>query len=475
MEPLLIRPPGAVRNSRVSLDCGRSIAPILVKGRMIREWLGPAVLALLLAALASTVVDADEADNVALVAAFNSSGYDLFKQFVTAPGNVAFSPYSIGAAMAMVSSGARSDTASEMALVLHQPLDRALMDAANSDILKALDGHSAPTMTPACQKGLNVEQCESMKSHNRECRRATLCTAAPRIHPSTSLHVASAVMLTKDAVVLDAYVKLLKEDYAAEVFRNVGLEQVNDWVSRMTEGRINHILDQLPRKGIVLIDAVHFKQPWQMPFLAAATTNEDFHVSPTTTIKVATMHQRGYFPLMSGPGFRAIRLPYLNESLSMVIALPDTVDGATALAQQLDADKLAKLFGALRSSDVYTALSLPRFRTSFSAELKNKYQQLGLLRPFDQNRADFSGIAGRPNERVKIWIDNILHRTALEVGENGTEAVAATANSLVEITSTWRPRSEPFNVDRPFLFYITNDTTGVILFAGRISDPSKTN
>jgi Serpin (serine protease inhibitor) len=117
MEPLLIRPPGAVRNSRVSLDCGRSIAPILVKGRMIREWLGPAVLALLLAALASTVVDADEADNVALVAAFNSSGYDLFKQFVTAPGNVAFSPYSIGAAMAMVSSGARSDTASEMAFL----------------------------------------------------------------------------------------------------------------------------------------------------------------------------------------------------------------------------------------------------------------------------------------------------------------------------------------------------------------------
>jgi serpin B len=420
------------------------------------------VLALLLAAFASTVAHADDSDNAALVTAFNTSGYELFKQFVLTPGNVVFSPYSIGSAMAMISSGATGDTAAEMASVLHQPFDHDRMDAANSNILEILNGYHAPITASTCQNGMNEKQCESAKQRNR-------------LHTSTSLRVANAVMLTKDAFASDTYVNRLKEDYAAEVFRNVGPEQVNGWVSRATEGRIDHVLDHLPEKGIVLIDAVHFNQPWQTPFLAAATKDDDFHVSPSVTIEVATMHQRGYFPLVSGPGFRAIRLPYLTGSLSMVVVLPDSVDGATALAQRLDTGKLAELFVALGSSDVYTNLSLPRFRTSFAAELKSKYQQLGMLRPFD-DRADFSGVTGRPKDKVKIWIDNVLHRTALRVAENGTEAAAATTSSWVEITSAGRRQpGEPFTVDRPFLFYITDNNTGLILFAGRISDPSKVN
>jgi serpin B len=431
----------------------------------IHSLLRQAVLALLLAASALTVAHADEGDNAALVSAFNTSGYELFKQLVAAPGNIAFSPYSIGSAMAMISSGAAGDTAAEMASVLHQQLDHDRMDAANASILQILNGYHAQITTPTCQNGMNEKQCVSAKRRNR-------------IHSSTSLSVANAMMLTKDAVASGAYVKRLKEYYAAEVFRNVGLDQVNGWVSRVTGGEIDHVLDRLPDKGIVLIDAVHLKQPWQTPFVAAATIDDDFHVSPTSTIKVATMHQRGYFQLVSEPGYRAIRLAYLTGALSMVVVLPDNVNGATALAQRLDAGKLAELFVTLRSSDVYTDLSLPRFSTSFAAELKSKYQQLGLLRPFDENRADLSGITGRPKTQMKIWIGNILHRTTLKVAENGTEAVAATATSLVEITSAERRQpqpAEPFTVDRPFLFYITDDNTGLILFEGRISDPRRIN
>jgi serpin B len=226
------------------------------------------------------------------------------------------------------------------------------------------------------------------------------------------------------------------------------------------------------------VDAIYFKQAWQTPFIAEATMNDEFHVSTTSTIKVAMMHQMGYFPLVTGSGYRAIRLRYVTRPLSMVVVLPDTIDGATALAQRLDPGKLTELFVSLGSNHVYTDLCIPRFRSSFATELKSKYQQLGMLLPFDESRADFSDISGRPRKEVKIWIDNVLHSTALSVEENGTEAASATVTSLVEITSAKKReplRPEPFTVDRPFLFYIADDDTGAILFAGRISDPSKMN
>jgi serpin B len=77
---------------------------------------------------------------------------------------------------------------------------------------------------------------------------------------------------------------------------------------------------------------------------------------------------------------------------------------------------------------------------------------------------------------VKLWINNIVHRAVLDVAEKGTEAAAATATSLPEITMVREPpQPQLFTVNRPFLFYIADDNTGAILFAGRISDPSKTN
>jgi serpin B len=445
---------------------------------MMRVWLRQALLSPFLAAFALTMAHADEADNAALISAFNTSGYELFKQFVAAPGNVVFSPYSIGSAMAMISSGARGDTASQMALALHQQLDHDQMNAANARVLEIINSYRASVTTPSCQDGANTKRCDSRQWRDQKCRKDPRCPAAGTIRPSTSLNVANAVLLTNHALVSDTYVKRLKDDYSAAIFRNVRLEQVNDWISRTTEGRISHVLDRLPTKGIVLVDAIYFKQAWHTPFIAEATMNDDFHVSPTSTIKVAMMHRVGYFPLATGSGFRAIRLRYVTGPLSMVVVLPDTVDGATALAQRLDPGKLTELFVSLGSNDAYTDLCIPRFRSSFATELKSKYQQLGMLLPFDESRADFSDISGRPREEAKIWIDNVLHSTVLNVEESGTEAASATVTSLVEITSAKKrepPRPEPFTVDRPFLFYIADDNTGAILFAGRISDPSKPN
>jgi serpin B len=375
---------------------------------------------------------AGEAQNKALTSAYNALGQDLTRAFAAAPGNIVLSPYSIGTAMAMALSGARADTATEMTGVLKHTLKRHDIEVANGDVLAILNGYDKSKAT---------------------------------------LKVANALMLTKvgGVVVAPSYVRLLKDKYGAEIFRNVGLDDVNAWVSNRTEGKIIKIFDRLdPNAALVLVNAVYFKGNWNATFPKSATADRDFNLSSSNKVKVPTMHQRGEFAVTAGPDYRAIRLPYGVEPLSMVIVLPNAIDGAAALAQRLGAAEVANLLTGLSTKSLID-LAMPRFKAESKASLVEAFKQMGMKRPFDSDQADFSGISGRPKHEVSLNVDQIEHRAVIEVGEEGTEAAAATG---VSVKARSRPSEvELFSIDRPFLFYITDDTTGAILFQGRIVDP----
>jgi serpin B len=124
--------------------------------------------------------------------------------------------------------------------------------------------------------------------------------------------------------------------------------------------------------------------------------------------------------------------------------------------------------GAVKATD----LALPRFKANFNADLVSPFSAGGMSRAFDPKRSDFSGMTGRPASQVPVAIGSIVHRAVIDVMEDGTEAAAATAISVVA-TSARRPPEEKqvFHVDRPFLFAIIDDASGTILFQGRIVDP----
>lgn len=128
----------------------------------------------------------------------------------------------------------------------------------------------------------------------------------------------------------------------------------------------------------------------------------------------------------------------------------------------------AELYGDRGKS---VALALPRFTTKFSANLEPAFKQAGIIQAFTDN-ADFGGMARRPPPGVKIG--SIMHRAVIEVTEEGTEAAAATHVVYPTLSMAhWQPPPpEPFQVDRPFLFYVVDDATGVILFQGRIVVPA---
>ena len=236
----------------------------------------------------------------ALTQAYNASGLGLFQGFTASPGNIVLSPYSIGTAMAMALSGARGATEVQMAAVLKHRLPRAEIDAANSAALAILNGYDRSATPPTCPADmrLNGAQCETGLLANGQCRfplrrEGDQCVGAATVPPSAKLLAANALMLTKRGdLVSPEYAALLKDKYAAEVFQNAGLDEINGWVNRKTEGKIDKILDGLdPDSAAVLLNAVYFKARWSSPFDKNVTKDDAFNLSATQMVQVPMMRR----------------------------------------------------------------------------------------------------------------------------------------------------------------------------------------
>jgi serpin B len=369
-----------------------------------------------------------------LIAAYNGTGLRLFRAFAEKPANIVLSPYSIGAAMAMTLAGARGENAAEMAKVLGLDLAPERINDANATVLKSLN--SVPSA-------------------------------------SFQLDVANAVMLTKQAAaVSQAYIALLRDKYAAQVFHGADLATVNDWVKQRTHGKIDSILDSLdPSTALVLLDAIYFKARWQMGFPSVATHPEPFHLL-NGEAAVPMMHDRDDFVLAQRPGYRAIRLPYAGGRVSMIVLLPDA--DVVDTVRRFDESELEALLAVLHLPPGPVELSLPRFHASFSANLTAPFTAMGMHRAFSAAAADFSGITGKPQSQEPLAIDQIEHRAVIDVNEQGTEAAAATGVTMAA-TAVEPPPATSFRVDRPFLYMIVDDQTGAVLFEGEIVDPRQSS
>jgi len=436
--------------------------------------------AALLGAMAPSAVAAQETgrrDVQALTRAYNASGQALFRDFSTSPGNIVFSPYSIGTAMAMVLAGVRGETEREMASVLQHSLARPQINDANASAIATLNAYDKSDVPAICPPGMQLdgERCQAQPTANGGCpfpanRDGETCVATPRFPPSAKLLVANALMLASGHVAKD-YSALLKDRYAAEIFQRANLDTVNGWVRQRTEGKIEKILDKL--SDVILINAVYFKSRWAVAFDKKLTKDEFFSLTHSRQEMVPTMLQRANYAVVSRKDYRAIRLPYAVRSVAMVIALPNEVEGVRDVARRLDRDELAQMLAALRTEPTRLVnLMLPRFKTEYSANLKDVFQKAGMTLAFDARRSDFSALTGLPPQQAPTAIDQIVHRAVIEVSEESTEAAAATAIGI-RVTSVAPKPVEPlqFRVDRPFLYYLVDDATGAVLFQGRIVDP----
>jgi serine protease inhibitor len=359
-------------------------------------------------------------------------GLDLLRAIPR--GNAVVSPDSIATALAMTGTGAAGPTAREIARTLHLKGARAFKAVGRLQ-RRIIEGQAAAQLGKA--------------------------------NPPT-LSIANGLFAQAGLAIQPPFVSGLERHFGAapESLDFIGdldgsREAINRWSSDHTDGLVPHPLDSLPKwTRLALANSVLFKGAWLDPFEPAATKPGLFRRGKARTT-VPFMHQTERLQYASGRGYKAVALPYAESGLSMLIVLP-TGQPLGRLQGRLDATALNRIARSL--GDARVELSLPRFHVSAELELKEMLKELGMSIPFSEE-ADFSRITG--DKRLKIG--QVTHAADLAVDEAGTVA-AATAIVVLEVKS--KPRRVEFNANRPFLFFLRDENTGTVLFAGRVTNPA---
>ena len=375
----------------------------------------------------------------AVISANNQFAFDLYSKYKDDPeykeSNIFFSPYSISTALAMTYEGAKGQTAEEMQSVFNFPEDSAVRRSAFANIYNEI---------------------------NKEEQKYRLSTA-------------NALWAQENYPFLDEYFNTTEKYYGGKVtnmdFRNAPEPSrltINKWVEDQTNDKIKDLIPQGqidPSTRLVLTNAIYFKGDWALKFDKVKTTESDFRVSPSNTVKAQMMSLTGEdakFNYAQADGLQILELPYEGDELSMIVLLPED-DDISSLENELDSEKLDEWKSMLREREIN--VYMPKFRFETKYFMKKDLSEMGMPTAFTSG-ADFSGMTGKKD----LYISQVIHQAFVEVDEEGTEAAAATAVVMKEISAAM---PSVFRADHPFIFIIQQKDTGNILFMGKVMNPAE--
>ena len=373
------------------------------------------------------------ADARALALSSNTFGLELFEQLRRPAGNLVFAPAGLFSALTPLACGARGETATELNRVLH---------------LSAL----AQGPCSAARAALSPS------------------SGLAALRSATRLFAEQEFELTPEfsSALAGSFIERVSYRAALEPAR----QRINAWTAEQTEGKIPELLhsgsiDVSTR--LVLVNALHFRAAWATPFKTSATAVEAFHTTANASVDVPMMHQVGDFVFLAGDGIKLLQLPYAGDEAVLTLLLPDDPAGSEALERRLTPTLLDGWTNAAKRVSV--SVSLPSFTIAGGgpAAISEQLQTLGMKRAFSPS-ADFSGIAA-PTPEGPLSLSNVFHQAFIRVDEAGTEAAAGSAAALV-VRGLAPVSDSEFRADHPFVFLLRNAQTGLVLFMGRVTDPS---
>jgi len=337
--------------------------------------------------------------------------------------NPVISPLSIFYALAMADEGARGDTAAAFESVFDIPIEDARQVA------------------------------------------AYMLGQLSNLDAGTTVNVANSAWLDDSLKVEQAWVDLISAYYETSVYNTDlqakgAVDLVNQWISEKTNKLIPQMINTIDDETVaLLINAIYLKADWAVQFDPKDTYDQEF-INGDGMVFVPFMSSDPMTRLViDTPEAEGVVMPYIDGRLAFLAAMPKSgsfrLDGTVipdlrAAAQQLDNVKVA----------------MPKFHTEYgAADLKPALTSLGLGVAFEPGVADFTGIA--PN----LFISAILHKVSMSVGEEGTEAAAAT---VIGFNTTSAPLEDPISIvfNRPYLYAVIDTVSGIPLFLGWMEDPS---
>ena len=325
-----------------------------------------------------------------------------------------------------------------------------------------------------------------IKAVNDYCKK--LIDGLPKVDDKVTLNIANALFVNKNRGTLQQQYQQDMKQYYDATAENLDfklpstLKTINDWASDHTNGMIPTILDKIDDKVVTyLLNAIYFKADWASKFEAKNTEEEKF-TATNGTIKLPLMHQNVLIQYLKNEDYSAIEIPYGNGLWKMTVMLPEegkTTDDIIERIGQLGFLEGNGFCGTM--GDTYRAhevdLKLPRFETSSDTDkltlkggLVALLQQLGINLVFNQSLSEVPNMC----EKENMYISMMRQKAKIKVNEEGSEAAAVTIGgaNCTAFTPNPQPVEYPkaiFHANRPFVYTISEASSGVIVFVGKFS------
>ncbi len=368
-----------------------------------------------------------------LVVGNTKFAFNLFQEILKQDSqeNVFISPSSIAFALAMTYNGAEGKTQQEMLATLQLlGMSDAEINSANQALIQSLE----------------------------------------TVDSQVKISIANSIWARDDVAFKSPFLDTNRQFYDATVRRldfsePRSPEIINSWVSEKTQGKIPEVVESLqPDDTLLLINAIYFLGKWTNKFDSSQTIKQPFFLADGSTKQHPLMSNSGEYGYYENDQFQGVNIPYGQGRLSMYVFLPRPESNLKEFNQQLTPEnweEWLKQF-SLRTGNI----KLPRFKLEYEIGLKETLQSMGMEVAFNRFKADFSSMS-----EIPVAIDEVKHKTFVEVDEEGTEAAAVTSTVMARTTSISLAPPFQMRVDRPFFFAIQDNQTGTILFMGSILEP----
>lgn len=354
----------------------------------------------------------------------------LFQASVEEGKNSLVSPISVLYALAMTANGAKGETLAQMEAVLGMPVNQ--LNEYLYSYLQALEGAEG------------------------------------------TWNLANSIWFTDDDrfTVEQGFLQTVADYYGADVYRvpfdDVTCRDINSWVKKNTDGMIPEILDQIPQEAVMyLINALAFEAQWQQTYERSDVRDAVFTLEDGTTRDIELMDSEESLYLETGNAIGFVK-HYAGGDYAFVALLPNECTVAELVAS-LDGTQLTQLVENPTQTTVLAAI--PKFETEYSTEMSEILKAMGMPNAFRADLADLSGL-GKSTEG-NLFINRVLHKTFISVGEQGTKAGAAT---VVEVTDecavVYDKETKTVFLDRPFVYMLIDTQTCTPLFIGTMMDPA---
>ena len=321
-----------------------------------------------------------------------------------------------------------------------------------------------------------------IKAVNEYCKK--LIDGLPKVDESVKLNIANAIFLNKHYTLKEQFQKDMNDYYdakaeALDFSSPQTLEHINGWCNDKTKGMIPKILDEVnPYMVSYLLNAIYFKADWASKFDPKNTKEETFTTEKGSTT-LPMMHQNVLISYLKTNTYSAVILPYGSGLWNMTVLLPE--EGATTddIIKEVAQSSVLNNRGWCETGGNFfrgyeVDLKLPRFETASDTDeldvndgLVGLMQKMGIKLAFD---SDFAEIPNMCEDR-NLYISMMRQKAKIKVNEEGSEAAAVTVAGMYDTTAVG-PQEYPkatFHANRPFVYVISEASSGVILFVGKFT------